>query len=205
MKIKLLLLILLFSAALQAQKFSISVEQAAGISSLTGEVLPFDPLFSYQTTLSAELSISPSISLGSGAGIQHTGASSEIALTNTSGNPIGVVRNFELFDYIKIPIEIRYTGNSKYRYIAGLGGFYNILRKHTTTNNNENVIPIAVLAEYYLPANHVGLRLRQGVGRQFSEKFSMEVSVLAEYGIKKDPQPVSLWNTYFTVAFSYKP
>ena len=188
MKILPLLIIALMAtnALYSQQKFEIGLEGGPSIATMRGNSILEERTtsrFGFLGGLSLQYNISKNIAIRSGIGFARKGAYSIDSFNifdSTSGtfNSTGVLEICSDFDYISIPLLMRFTfGNKKIKYFANGGAYLTFLTKQLDRKSGTLVFASANDVDGTGNFNEIDYGLSLGLGARYSISQKLDLSL----------------------------
>jgi len=166
MRISLLIISLLLSINLNAQRLSYGFEHHIGLSSFTHGLLPFHLKPSSSTGFVIDNPFSKKLLLLSGLYIHFSGARTEIYWPYNSDYV--KVKEALRQSYLRIPVIFKVDVGDKRNIYLGAGGFFNLfLSRKISSDNDEYPISISPWMVLELDQQDFGIILRQEIVKVF--------------------------------------
>lgn len=192
-KLILLPLLLLFAVAAFCQKnnFELGIQSGPSISSFRGnEIIKerHDNLIGYAVGLTMEYYVSNRWSILAGAGYELKGTTGESKVIDNNSVQIGAIDYRSTFDYINLPILLRYSNNIKnaqLKYFFNAGAYFGYLVKQIENSDGR---PEFSNATYDNTDNFkrldVGLSAGGGMMYPISDKLSISAELRNNLGLR---------------------
>lgn len=175
------------SAYALQNKFELGIELGPNISTIRGSSLinsRHDPRIGFYVGASLQYNLSKHLSLRTGLGFERKGSSGESVVIDNSGTTLGTIHHLSNFDYLSIPILIRYSIGKRTKYFIGLGSFIGILLRQMDHNDGRpNFSKTSNNGTANFQSFDAGLCGEIGVSRPLSKKINISAQVRNNLGL----------------------
>lgn len=183
------------------QNFFLQLQPEAGFSSFTSGILPYELRSSYQMTFAGGIELNDRSSLRLGVGVQQSGARSSIAY-----NTMGIIIREKLYHttyFIKIPVDYSISLARSGLFTLDIGAYLNLnITSQVVEWGAQN--DYLAITEEQLTRDDVGLRLRPAVAIPVTQRYTISLGVLQEFGLVAFVRETHHYNTYFTAGVKLK-
>ena len=182
-------LFIVTSATAQNHKFVLGIEGGPNYSRVYGfeQLFPLEGRIGYSFAISTKFNFSNKFSIVSGVGIETKGdqTKNKLQFTGSSGNTIGYYKLRANFNYLNIPIMVRYTfGENKWHYYFSFGGYFGLLinAESEVVGYNYSDTVDGDISEYYYPTDS-GISGGFGILYNLNDRMAVSVEVRDNLGL----------------------